>query len=185
MRTQPENTYKSIGSPPTIHRVAVLSIALTTVLLDQICKWVVTEALPANHPVSLIPGLLNLNLRFNKNGAFGLFGAVPEGLRLPVLLGLCILALLVIFAFALRRVGWSLSVSISLGLILGGALSNFTDRIARGEVVDFLDLHFGTKLQWPTFNGADVAITAGSLILIGTLHRTWSLRSQKQEMQMP
>jgi signal peptidase II len=43
-----------------------------------------------------------------------------------------------------------------LALILGGALGNLADRIFRGQVVDYLDVHF-----WPVFNLADIALTVG------------------------
>ena len=42
------------------------------------------------------------------------------------------------------------------GLLIGGAVSNLIDRVARGSVVDFIDFSF-----WPTFNLADVAIVVG------------------------
>jgi signal peptidase II len=65
-------------------------------------------------------------------------------------------------AFRLRRV---LS-AVALGLILGGALGNLTDRVIhgdgflRGNVVDFVDFHV-----WPVFNVADTCIVVGALLL--------------------
>ncbi len=56
--------------------------------------------------------------------------------------------------------------SLSLGLILGGALGNLADRLARGCVIDFIDLSF-----WPVFNIADVGIALGSLLLFIFLMR--------------
>ena len=66
--------------------------------------------------------------------------------------------------------------SVALGLILGGALGNLTDRIVRGpefsgRVVDFVDLHV-----WPIFNVADSAIVVGALLLA-----FGSLRSDRHE----
>lgn len=51
-----------------------------------------------------------------------------------------------------------------LGLALGGAGSNLTDRIFRGGVVDFVDLRV-----WPVFNPADVAILAGLALVLVSL----------------
>ena len=60
----------------------------------------------------------------------------------------------------------------ALGLILGGAVGNLTDRIFKaggsflgGSVTDFIDFSF-----WPTFNLADSAITVGVALLLWT-HR--------------
>jgi signal peptidase II len=56
-----------------------------------------------------------------------------------------------------------------LSLIAGGALGNALDRWRQGAVTDFIDLHWA-GYHWPTFNGADIAISAGvSLILLASL----------------
>ena len=49
--------------------------------------------------------------------------------------------------------------------MLGGALGNVWDRIVRGAVVDFIDVHYGSY-HWPAFNVADTAITAGAALVI-------------------
>ena len=58
----------------------------------------------------------------------------------------------------------SLGRAAILGLILGGALGNLSDRFFRGQhgaVVDFVDFHF-----FPTFNVADSCITVGCILLV-------------------
>ena len=61
----------------------------------------------------------------------------------------------------------------ALGLLLGGALGNLTDRLFRGHhgaVVDFI-----TLTHWPTFNVADSSITIGAvLVIVFSLRRTKS-----------
>lgn len=153
--------------------VALLAVAATAGLLDQLSKWIAGEVLAAGRPVELIPGLLDLRLTDNPHGAFGLFAGFPAGLRLPILLALAVLAMTAITVYAIRTLGWTRSVSISLGLVLGGALTNQIDRITRGAVVDFIHLHWADRLEWPTFNLADVAITAGSMLLALTVIRLW------------
>jgi signal peptidase II len=56
-------------------------------------------------------------------------------------------------------------LSVALGLLLGGALGNMTDRFRYGYVVDFVDLGIG-DLRWYTFNVADAAISGALLLLI-------------------
>jgi signal peptidase II len=56
--------------------------------------------------------------------------------------------------------------AVGLGLVLGGAVGNLTDRVIRGpgfsgEVVDFFDFHV-----WPVFNVADSAIVVGAALLL-------------------
>jgi len=63
-------------------------------------------------------------------------------------------------------------VVVALGAVLGGALGNLVCRVRYGEVIDFLDLHWG-DLHWPAFNVADSAITVGvAIVLLSGLHPT-------------
>lgn len=54
---------------------------------------------------------------------------------------------------------------IFLGMVFGGGLSNWIDRISFGAVLDFLDLHLG-DLHWPAFNIADLGITIGLILFL-------------------
>jgi signal peptidase II len=55
-----------------------------------------------------------------------------------------------------------------LALILGGAAGNIIDRVQQGSVIDFIDLHLG-HWHWPAFNVADIAISAGAVLLVADL----------------
>jgi signal peptidase II len=60
-----------------------------------------------------------------------------------------------------------------LGLILGGAVGNLIDRVASGQVIDFLQIGFNGH-YWPVFNVADMGVTVGAALLI-----LFALRSQR------
>jgi signal peptidase II len=70
-----------------------------------------------------------------------------------------VLAFRLLQGVANRWEGWG------YGLLLGGALGNLLDRVARGAVVDYLDLHAG-GWHWPAFNLADTALCLSVLILL-------------------
>jgi signal peptidase II len=53
-----------------------------------------------------------------------------------------------------------------LALVLGGAVGNYIDRVARGFVIDFLEAHWHDRATWPSFNVADAAICVGVGLLI-------------------
>jgi len=55
--------------------------------------------------------------------------------------------------------------ALAYSLILGGAGGNVIDRITRGFVVDFLDLHW-RDWHWPAFNLADIGICMGVAVLV-------------------
>ena len=174
---------QATNSERTVLVVTLLAVAVTASVLDQLVKWIACSMLAPGRTLVLIPELLDLRLRSNPNGAFGLFAGFPPGFRIPLLLALPALAMAAITVYSIRTLGWSRTVSVSLGLVLGGALANLIDRLIRSEVVDFIHLHLADSFHWPTFNLADVAITTGSLILTATVIRLWAHRAKTEEYQ--
>lgn len=145
------------------HRlVSAAAIALAAAGLDQVSKWLMLEVV-LNPPelIELTP-FLNLRLGFNTGVSFGLFRDTLEAW--PGLLGLFKFAagfgLLAWAAFAGHRFE-----RIGLALMAGGAFGNALDRWRQGAVTDFLDLYWG-DWHWPTFNGADIALTFGVVLML-------------------
>ena len=106
----------------------------------------------------------------NKNIAFGI--QIPDFLFWVfwlLAIGLLLVALYKKYFIPVSPAGKHDTLSIML--ILSGAVSNIIDRLTYGCVIDFIDLHF-----WPVFNLADVFITMGAIMLI---YRMLNLKSQK------
>jgi signal peptidase II len=136
-----------------------IGIVVAVVVLDQITKvWAVASL--SDGPVSIVGSSIELELTRNPGGAFSLFQSVTP------LLALLALVVAVVLARAIVRTNDRIML-VALSLVLGGALGNLIDRVARapgflrGEVVDFVSV--GT---FPTFNVADSAITIGALLLV-------------------
>lgn len=53
----------------------------------------------------------------------------------------------------------------AFALIAGGAAGNLYDRVVRGAVVDWIDLHAG-GWHWPAFNLADCGIVIGAALVV-------------------
>ncbi|MEZ5933103.1 MAG: signal peptidase II [Alphaproteobacteria bacterium] len=141
---------------------AILLIVCLSVLLDQGMKWLVVNIIM--QPPDVIPLLpfLNLRLGFNTGVSFGLFNELFADA--PVLLASLMFLIVGGLAFwAWRAQTWT--ELIGLSLVIGGALGNIIDRLRLGAVVDFLDLH-AAGWHWPTFNTADIGITAGAALLL-------------------
>ena len=132
-----------------------------TVLADQLTKAAALSMLPRGGPIPVWPGF-NLTLGFNEGSSFGMMSSFMAG-RPLLMAGLtgAITLIIAVIAFRARhpleRAG--------LALIMGGALGNIVDRLRQGAVTDFLDLYW-RDWHWPTFNGADVAITLGALCVM-------------------
>ena len=140
--------------------------ALLIALLDQGAKALVLLYLTPGESVPVLAPVLSLTRSSNPGALFGLFGGAGPVLTV---VGLAV-------AVAVILGGWYLvrthpETAASLALILGGALGNLTDRLARGRVVDFLDCALGVH-HWPVFNVADIALTVGVFLAAWQLVRT-------------
>ncbi len=128
-------------------------IAAVVLVADQATKsWVVADL---HQPVHLV-GPLGLALEYNSGTAFSLFDGAGTWL-VPVVL--VVLAVVAWFAWHARRT----LLTVSYGLLVGGALGNLADRVLRGHHGDVID--FITLSHWPTFNVADACITIGVVLL--------------------
>ena len=151
--------------------IAVLVVAGTVVVLDQITKVVALASMAPGAPITLVDGFLALTLVLNTGLAFVLLSGLPAAWRWVVAL-LSIAALIVLARVAVRVLadgGWPARLSVAL--IFGGAVGNLIDRARLGAVVDFVDVHY-RGYHWPAFNVADSAITIGVIVLALRLLRT-------------
>ncbi len=133
-------------------------VALLVVTADALTKALVVAHLEGRMPRSYGP--LTLEVSRNSGSAF----SFAEGATVIfTAVAVAVVVVIVRTASRLRSAGWALS----LGLLLGGAVGNLTDRllrapgVGRGAVVDFLHLpHFAT------FNVADSAISVGAAVAV-------------------
>lgn len=138
--------------------LALYATAAVVCAFDRVTKLWAETALAGRPPIEVVPGVLSFNYTTNSGGAFGLGRSAPW-----VFAGATVLVSLVIVfvSFRLDR----RPLALALGLILGGALGNLTDRILNGAglsgyVTDFIDLQV-----WPVFNLADASIVVGAILL--------------------
>ena len=123
------------------------------VVIDQAAKALVEARLAPGEEVDVV-GPLAITLSHNTGIAFGL--AAGGGTRLVVVTAVALLVVAYVFSRDPLRPGmW-----VAAGLLAGGALGNLADRIRVDAVTDYVQLG-----AWPAFNLADVAVTAGVVIL--------------------
>ena len=129
-------------------------LCAAAVLVDQVVKGVIEDRLVVGEVVEVL-GPLSLTLVHNEGVAFGLAGGAGIGLVLVTV------AALALIAFVFSRDPERPGMWVAVGLLAGGALGNLIDRLAAGEVTDYIDVG-----SWPAFNLADVAITAGVVLMV-------------------
>jgi signal peptidase II len=137
-----------------------LAVAAVAYAIDVVTKVVAVESLAGQPPVPVVGDLLMLRLTRNPGAAFSL------GTSATLALSLISIGVVLVVAWLARRVASTLW-AVALGLLLGGAAGNLTDRLLRepaplrGHVVDFLELP-----NWPVFNLADSAIVTAAVLII-------------------
>ncbi|MFD0393100.1 signal peptidase II [Streptomyces nogalater] len=153
----------------------LFSVAAFAYALDLISKLLVVSRLEGRAPIRVVGDLLELHVIRNPGAAFS-FGAA-----FTVIFSL-IAAIVIVVIIRLARKLYSFPWAVALGLLLGGALGNLTDRIFRspgvfeGAVVDFI-----APKGFAVFNLADSAIVCGGILIVvlsfcgldpdGTVHK--------------
>jgi signal peptidase II len=145
--------------------ILVLSVIAAFIVCDQSTKELAKRHLPRGEPISFAADTVRLQYAENTGAFLSLGSSFPEPWRhilFTFLVGLLLLALLfyTLFGRTLRT-----NHALVLALICAGGMSNLIDRITyAGRVVDFLNMGIG-PLRTGIFNVADMAITAGAVLL--------------------
>lgn len=129
--------------------------------LDWLTKWWVVQNVIPLQPLTLIPDFLRITHARNPGMALGLL----QGFPVYLFVGVTLVALVLVFSFYWQLRPDDRHHATALGLILAGALGNLTDRVLRGEVVDFIQFDFGLFI-FPDFNVADSAIVIGVALML-------------------
>jgi signal peptidase II len=118
--------------------------------------------------IELHPNFLRLRYAENPGAAWGLFRDVPANIRLPFfhVAHFAAMVFLTVFFARLKHTPEERWLTFALPLLLGGAMGNYVDRLARGFVIDFVEVHWFDLKHFPNFNVADAAISVGVTLLI-------------------
>lgn len=133
-----------------------LSFAILLVL-DQLSKIIVSTSMHLGQSKTLIPGLLSIVKVHNRGTIWGL---AQGGNMIFAFFAIVVVVLIFVFVPKIIR---DKPISITIGIILGGAVGNLIDRFARGFVVDFIHFDF---INFPVFNIADSGIVISAIILV-------------------
>jgi signal peptidase II len=167
--------------PVAAHRRTALLAAVAGLVLvtDIITKLVAVAKLAHRSRVTLVPHVLWLTFTRNAGAAFGV-GTGATWIFTAVAVAVVVVILRT--ARALASAGWA----VALGLLLGGALGNLSDRIfrspgpLRGHVVDWIELP-----HWPIFNIADASIVVGGVLAVLLASRGIELTDERGRPQEP
>lgn len=134
-------------------------IALLIILVDQITKWLVVKYMTLGESITVVENLLYITSHRNRGAAWGILQGQMWFFYIVttvVIIGI---------VYYIRKFSADKLTGISLGLILGGAIGNFIDRIFRNEVVDFVHTYI-FSYSFPVFNVADSALCIGVGLMV-------------------
>ena len=146
-------------------RAIYFVIVVAVVALDCWTKHLVAQRIRLYAHIQVIPGFFRITHTENTGAAFSLFADSTAPWKTGLLIAFSVVALVVVSVLLWKNNHAHIATGVGLSLIMGGALGNLWDRLARGRVVDFL-LVYVKQYQWPVFNLADSAIVVGAGLLI-------------------
>ncbi len=135
-------------------------IVLFVIAIDQISKWLIVKNMELGTSIPIIDNVLYITSHRNRGAAWGI-------LENKMWFFYIITVVFVVFiVFYMKKYAKTdRLLGISLGLILGGAIGNFIDRVFRQEVVDFIHVYI-FSYNYPVFNIADSALCIGVVLII-------------------
>ena len=146
--------------------VILLLTALTILVADQLTKALVVANLAIGEKARVLGDLVQVWHAQNRGAAFSLF---QGGTVVFLIVSVLSIGMVAYFHRSLRdRTPW---LHVVLGIVLGGTLGNFIDRLRQGYVTDWLSIGIGDT-RWPTFNVADSSVVIGIGILVVYLFLT-------------
>jgi len=139
-----------------MRKYAVLSIVPVIFFLDRLTKVLIIKNLDLHEGIDVTSFFSIVHAR-NFGGVFGFLHGHQYAQYiftfLPILIACVVAYVIIVYKFSLAK-------RLALAFILAGAVGNIYDRIAYGNVVDFLDFYYKTY-HWPAFNVADISICIG------------------------
>ena len=161
-----------------------VGFASALLALDQITKYLVRQQIPVNGgEIVVIPSFLSITHASNKGAAFSALDSFAY--RMPLFYAFTAVAVFVLVQGYRQLPGGDRFQAAAMGMILSGALGNFTDRVIAGEVTDMVKVyagfeplrswaiaHFRTNV-YPIWNVADAAIVVGVLMFGVTYWIEW------------
>ena len=132
---------------------------LVLVATDWLTKFWITRSLDLGETLTVVDGWVHFVHRQNPGVAFSMFADLPDGWRMPLLVGLSLIGVVIFARMVLSSA--DAIVRVSAAIVLAGALGNLGDRLLNGAVTDFVLVRYFPFV----FNFADSAISVGGVIL--------------------
>lgn len=150
-------------------------IAIIIITLDQFTKWLIVKKLEIGDSIPVIENVLYITSSRNQGAAWGILQN-----HMWFFYVVTVIVVIGLVIYIQRHTRNQRFMGIALGLILGGAVGNFVDRIFHKEVVDFIQTYIGSY-PFPIFNVADSSLCVGVALLF--IHMLFEDKQKKKVNQ--
>ncbi|MEK3989498.1 signal peptidase II [Robertmurraya sp. FSL R5-0851] len=148
-------------------------IALIVIILDQWTKWLVVKRMELGESITVIENWFYITSHRNRGAAWGILQGQMWFFYL-----ITVIVIIGIVYYIQKAAKGKMLLGVALGLMLGGAIGNFYDRVVHKEVVDFIHTYI-FNYNFPIFNIADSALVIGvGLLMI----QMWQEERQSKEI---
>lgn len=150
-------------------------IAIIIITLDQFTKWLIVKELEIGESIPVIENVLYITSSRNQGAAWGILQN-----QMWFFYVITVIVVIGIVIYIQKHARNQRLLGIALGLMLGGAMGNFVDRIFHKEVVDFVQTYIGSY-PFPIFNIADSSLCVGVALLF--IHMLFEDKQKKKVNQ--
>jgi len=158
-------------------------VGLVVLVVDQLTKALIVQYFGVEGlrpPIPIFGDVLTLYYVQNTGVAFSLF----EGQNVKFLLIAIAFGLICYLYWRFRDIA-TLWLRVGFALVLGGAVGNLLDRLARSYVVDFVHFQIPNVFNFAVFNVADSAITVGVIVIAICLYRMGQPQNESASSSAP
>ncbi len=160
----------------------ILSLIIIFLVIgaDQVSKYLVLQNIDMYEKVDVIPGLFHFTYIENKGAAFGMLSE-----HRWVFLAVSTVAIGAFLFYMIKYRPKDKLLNVAIAMVVGGGIGNMIDRVARGSVVDFIDVDF---MSFYVFNIADIFVCVGCglmilYLIISEIKETKAKKAEKQEKE--
>ncbi len=139
--------------------------AALVVAADRLTKLWIIDSLAYGGEIKVVDGFFSIVHFRNPGAAFGMGGSLASPWREALLISVAVIAVAMLINLVRMSTVEDRLLRLSAASIIGGAIGNLYDRVAYGEVIDFLYFFWG-EWYWPAFNVADSCISVGAVLLV-------------------
>lgn len=136
-------------------------VLVVSIVSDQLTKLWAINVLKDGSSIKIIGDFLRFTYAENRGAAFSILQNQRTFFIITTTIMLIVLAYIYFKTKNITKIS-----KLSIGMIAGGAIGNFIDRVRFGFVVDFIDVRFGSFYNFPIFNIADSFVVCGTILMI-------------------